>query len=70
MPKVVTPTNFPLDPLILYLWVQNWVQIKKPLSHNVKAVCCTPNRIRTCDLRFRKPVLYPAELWRRLKAIC
>jgi hypothetical protein len=24
----------------------------------------TPNRIRTYDLRFRKPVLYPAELWR------
>ena len=22
-----------------------------------------PNRIRTCDLRFRKPMLYPAELW-------
>ena len=26
----------------------------------------TPNRIRTYDLRFRKPVLYPAELWRPL----
>ena len=23
----------------------------------------TPNRIRTYDLRFRKPLLYPAELW-------
>gem|GEM_PF-2823513 len=22
----------------------------------------TPNRIRTCDRRFRKPLLYPAEL--------
>ncbi len=25
----------------------------------------TPNRIRTCDPRFRKPLLYPAELWRQ-----
>ena len=22
----------------------------------------TPDRIRTCDLRFRKPLLYPTEL--------
>ena len=25
-------------------------------------IYCTPDRIRTCDLRFRKPLLYPAEL--------
>ncbi len=24
---------------------------------------CTPNWIRTSDRRFRKPLLYPAELW-------
>ncbi len=24
--------------------------------------CDAPDRIRTCDLRFRKPSLYPAEL--------
>ena len=23
----------------------------------------TPSRIRTCDLRIRSPLLYPAELW-------
>ena len=26
------------------------------------AVFNTPGRIRTCDLRFRKPTLYPTEL--------
>ena len=26
------------------------------------AVCDAPDRIRTCDLRFRRPTLYPAEL--------
>ncbi len=25
----------------------------------------TPSRIRTCDLRIRSPLLYPAELWAR-----
>src|SRR5687767_4228788 len=23
----------------------------------------TPSRIRTCNLRFRRPLLYPVELW-------
>ena len=26
----------------------------------------TPDRIRTCDLRFRKPLLYPTELRERI----
>ena len=26
----------------------------------------TPSRIRTCDLRIRSPLLYPAELWARV----
>ncbi len=26
---------------------------------------CAPSTTRTCDTRFRKPVLYPAELWGR-----
>jgi hypothetical protein len=30
-------------------------------GHNAHPVC-TPDRIRTCDLRFRKPLLYPPEL--------
>jgi hypothetical protein len=28
-------------------------------------VCGDPSRTRTCDLRFRKPSLYPPELWDR-----
>ena len=29
-----------------------------------------PDRIRTCDRRFRKPLLYPAELRSRLLSFC
>jgi hypothetical protein len=33
------------------------------IDHSAKPpYFCTPDRIRTCDLRFRKPLLYPAEL--------
>ena len=28
----------------------------------------TPDRIRTCDLRFRKPLLYPTELREHLSS--
>ena len=49
---------------------------KAPLSHRISPLDCgrgaadkdlvgrcgTPDRIRTCDLRFRKAMLYPAEL--------
>ena len=34
---------------------------KKPLD-NSKGLECTHDRIRTCDLRIRSPLLYPAEL--------
>ena len=32
------------------------------LTPTDRCQCGTPGRIRTCDLRFRKAVLYPAEL--------
>ena len=42
---------------------------KKPpdlyLGTSQRAICrksSTPGKIRTCDLRFRKPAFYPAEL--------
>src|SRR5205823_10535104 len=28
-----------------------------------------PSRIRTCDLRLRRPTLYPAELWARRRVV-
>ena len=34
---------------------------KKPLD-NSKGFLCTHDTIRTCDLRIRSPLLYPAEL--------
>ena len=34
----------------------------KPIFDNENAISNTPGRIRTCDLRFRKPTLYPTEL--------
>ena len=39
---------------------------EQPFQKSEINLISTPNRIRTCDLRFRKPVLYPAELWRPL----
>ncbi len=35
-------------------------------TKNSKAVLSTPDRIRTCDLRVRNALLYPAELRGRL----
>ena len=32
------------------------------LDDNKNGVFTTPGRTRTCDLRFRKPMLYPTEL--------
>ncbi len=29
----------------------------------------TPSRIRTCDLRIRSPLLYPAELWAPMTSV-
>ena len=43
---------------------------KNPTS--VRFFICTPGRSRTCDLRYRKPTLYPAELraqWRSLMLV-
>ena len=36
--------------------------ISKALRFNARLCGNAPGRIRTCDLRFRKPMLYPAEL--------
>jgi integrase len=36
--------------------------IATPTNGSKNAVLTTPGRIRTCDLRFRKPTLYPTEL--------
>ena len=38
-----------------------------PLGLNLPVII-TPDRIRTCNLRFRKPTLYPTELRALLKA--
>ena len=35
---------------------------KAPLQGTETALIRTPGRIRTCDHRLRRPVLYPAEL--------
>jgi integrase len=40
-----------------------------PAGDSGSAVLTAPGRIRTCDLRFRKPMLYPAELRARLLRI-
>ena len=45
---------------------------KKGFIENAETLtgCGAPNRIRTCDLRIRSPLLYPSELWaHRLKLI-
>gem|GEM_PF-6198243 len=34
-------------------------------AFNIDEKRSTPSRIRTCDLRIRNPLLYPAELWAR-----
>jgi hypothetical protein len=53
----------------LFWLVQNRAAIRKPAFYRVKRQHTIPykhlttrDRIRTCDLRFRKPALYPTEL--------
>jgi hypothetical protein len=37
-----------------------WARVKKELGREpIAGVGSTPGRIRTCDRRFRKPLLYP-----------
>src|SRR5947208_6037388 len=38
------------------------VEPSRPSDRVVRGVPSAPDRIRTCDLRFRRPTLYPAEL--------
>ena len=37
-------------------------ELTNPDNESRTAFVTTPGRTRTCDLRFRKPMLYPAEL--------
>jgi hypothetical protein len=43
----------------LFLGVLNWVKLRA----RIIAMVGLPSTIRTCDLRLRRAVLYPAELW-------
>jgi hypothetical protein len=44
-------------------------ELKKPLRENLKSLDFngTPDRIRTCGLRIRSPLLYPTELQAQIK---
>ena len=54
---VLVSMNTTLAPNIILLNGQESPSaLKKPLTKS------TPGRIRTCDLRIRSPLLYPAEL--------
>ncbi len=52
--------------LIFSILFSNCLDIFSPvliLKANTKPFYGTPSRIRTCDPRFRRPMLYPSELW-------
>src|SRR5581483_11143013 len=42
--------------------LQNWHTSQEQKSPAVRGFCSAPGEIRTPDLRFRRPTLYPAEL--------
>ncbi len=48
----------------------SWGQREKDdltIAAKVSDIAGAPSRIRTCDLRIRSPLLYPAELWAHSK---
>jgi hypothetical protein len=41
----------------------------RPLHPDGRTIESTPSRTRTCNLRFRRPMLYPIELWVRRQVV-